>query len=56
MLRKFILGFVAATSLSVLALAPSAASAHPWGGWHGGWGHGGWGHGGWGGHGGGWHR
>jgi hypothetical protein len=40
MLRKFILGLVAAASLSAMALAPSAASAHPWGGgWGGGWGH-----------------
>jgi hypothetical protein len=36
MLRKLIIGLVAATSLSAMALAPSAASAHPWGGWHGG--------------------
>jgi hypothetical protein len=42
MLRKLALGLVAAASLSAMALAPSAASAHPWGGgWHGGWG--GWG-------------
>jgi hypothetical protein len=40
MLRKLILGLVAAASLSTLALAPSAASAKPWGGgWGGGWGY-----------------
>jgi hypothetical protein len=33
MLRKLILGLVAATSLSAMALAPSVASAHQWGGW-----------------------
>ena len=39
MLRKLTLGLVAAASLGAMALAPSAASAHPWGGgWHGGWG------------------
>jgi hypothetical protein len=39
MLRKLTLGLVAAASLSAMALAPSAASAHPWdGGWGGGWG------------------
>ena len=39
MLRKLALGLVAAASLSAMALAPSAASAHPWGGgWGGGWG------------------
>jgi hypothetical protein len=39
MLRKFALGLVAATTLSAMALAPSAASAKPWGGgWGGGWG------------------
>ncbi|HEY3678118.1 MAG TPA: hypothetical protein VGL45_05325 [Bradyrhizobium sp.] len=36
MLRKLVLGLAAAASLSAMALAPSAASAHPWGGW-GGW-------------------
>jgi hypothetical protein len=36
--RKLTLGFVAAASLSAMVLAPSAASAHPWGG---GWGWGG---------------
>ena len=36
MLRKLTLGLVAATSLSATALAPTAASAMPWGG---GWGH-----------------
>ena len=41
MLRKLTLGLVAAASLGAMALAPSAASAHSWGG--GGWGHGGWG-------------
>jgi len=35
MLRKLTLGLVAAASLSAMALAPSAASAHPWGGWGG---------------------
>jgi hypothetical protein len=39
MLRKITLGLVAAASLSAMALAPSAASAKPWGGgWGGGWG------------------
>jgi hypothetical protein len=39
MLRKFALGLVAAASLSAMALAPSAASAKPWGGgWGGGFG------------------
>jgi hypothetical protein len=38
MLRKLILGLVAAASLTTIALAPSAASAKPWGG---GWGGGG---------------
>jgi len=37
MLRKVTLGLIAAASLSALALAPTAASAH---GFHGGWGHG----------------
>jgi hypothetical protein len=36
MLRKLVLGLAAAASLGAMALAPSAASAHPWGGW-GGW-------------------
>jgi hypothetical protein len=36
MLRKLALALVAAASLSAVALAPSAASAKPWGG--GGWG------------------
>jgi hypothetical protein len=36
MLRKLTLALVAAASLSAMALAPSAASAKPWGG---GWGH-----------------
>ncbi len=39
MLRKLTLGLVAAASLSAMALAPTAASAH----WGGGWGGGGWG-------------
>ena len=40
MLRKVTLALVAAASLSVMALAPSAASAKPWGGeWGGGWHH-----------------
>ena len=39
MLRKITLGLVAAATLSAIALAPSAASAKPWGpGWGGGWG------------------
>jgi hypothetical protein len=39
MLRKFALALVAAASLSAVALAPTAASAKPWGGgWGGGWG------------------
>jgi len=37
MLRKLMLGLVAAASLSTIALAPTAASAKPWGG-GGGWG------------------
>jgi hypothetical protein len=41
MFRKLALGFVAAASLSAAALAPTAASAKPFG-WGGGWG-GGWG-------------
>jgi hypothetical protein len=41
MLRKVMLGLLAAASLSVAAIAP--ASAHGFG-FHGGWGHG-WGHG-----------
>jgi hypothetical protein len=40
MLRKLTLALVAAVSLGAMALAPSAASAHSWGG---GWGGGGWG-------------
>jgi hypothetical protein len=39
MLRKLTLGLVAAASLSAMALAPSAASAHPWGGGWGGFHH-----------------
>ena len=48
MLRKVTLALVAAASLSAMALAPTAASAKPWGGgWGGGWGgyHHHWGHG-----------
>jgi hypothetical protein len=48
MLRKLTLGLVAAATLSAMALAPSAASAKPFGGgWGGGWGlhHHHWGHG-----------
>jgi hypothetical protein len=48
MLRKLALGLVAAATLSAMALAPSAASAKPWGGgWGGGFGgyHHHWGHG-----------
>jgi hypothetical protein len=38
-LRKLALGLVAAASLGAMALAPSAASAHQWGGgWGGGFG------------------
>jgi hypothetical protein len=44
MLRKLTLGLVAAASLGAMALAPTAASAKPWGGgWGGGFG-GGWGY------------
>jgi hypothetical protein len=40
MIRKLVLGILAAASLSAAALAPSAASAHGFGwGWHGGFGH-----------------
>jgi hypothetical protein len=39
MLRKLILGLVATASLSAMALAPSAASAHSWGGGWGGFHH-----------------
>ena len=47
MLRKVILGLIAAASLGAAALAPSAASAHGFhGGWHHGWGYGGFGIGG----------
>ena len=48
MLRKLTLGLVAAATLGAMALAPTAASAHSWGGgWGGGWGgyHNHWGHG-----------
>jgi hypothetical protein len=39
MYRKIALALVAAASLGAMALAPSAASAKPWGGgWGGGWG------------------
>jgi hypothetical protein len=39
MFRKVTLALVAAASLSAMALAPTAASAKPWGnGWNGGWG------------------
>lgn len=48
MLRKFSLVAAAALALGAAAFAPSAASAHWYGGWHGG--YGGW-HGGYG-----WHR
>lgn len=43
MFRKITLALVAAASLSAMALAPTAASAHPGFGWGGGF-HGGWGH------------
>jgi len=42
MFRKLVLGLVAAASLSAAALAPTAASAKPFGpgwGWGGGWGY-----------------
>jgi hypothetical protein len=39
MLCKLTLGLVAAASLSAMALAPSAASAHSWGGAWGGYHH-----------------
>ncbi len=39
MLRKLALGLVAAATLSAMALAPSAASAKPWGGGWGGYHH-----------------
>jgi len=46
MLRKVTLALAAAASLGVMALAPTAASAKPWGGgWGGGWHHHHWGHG-----------
>ena len=49
MFRKLTLGLVAAATLSTMALAPSVASAKPFGGgggWGGGWGyHHHWGHG-----------
>ncbi|HEX9471627.1 MAG TPA: hypothetical protein VF957_19040 [Bradyrhizobium sp.] len=49
MFRKLTLGLVAAATLSAMALAPSVASAKPFGGgggWGGGWGyHHHWGHG-----------
>jgi hypothetical protein len=46
MFRKVTLAIVAAASLSAMALAPTAASAKPWGGgWGGGWHHHHWGHG-----------
>lgn len=39
MFRKIAVGLVAAACLGAMALAPSAASAKPWGGgWGGGWG------------------
>ncbi|WP_439924258.1 hypothetical protein [Nitrobacter sp. JJSN] len=45
MFRKLALGLVAAASLGAMALAPSAASAHGFGGGHGGhFGHGHFGH------------
>jgi len=44
MLRKVTLALVAAASLSAMALAPTAASAKPWGGgWGGGFHHHHWG-------------
>jgi hypothetical protein len=38
MIRKIVLGLVAAASISAAALTPTAASAHGWG-FGGGWGH-----------------
>jgi hypothetical protein len=35
MLRKTILALATSVTLGAAALAPSAASAHGWGGWHG---------------------
>jgi hypothetical protein len=43
MLRKLALTLVAAASLGATALAPTSASAHWHGGWHGGGWHHGWG-------------
>jgi Spy/CpxP family protein refolding chaperone len=45
MLRKVTLALVAAASLSAMALAPTTASAGPWGGGWGGGFHHHWGHG-----------
>jgi hypothetical protein len=45
MFRKLTLALVAAASLSAVALAPTAASAKPWGGGWGGGYHHHWGHG-----------
>ena len=45
MLRKLTLALVAAVSLGAMALAPTAASAGPWGGGWGGGYHHHWGHG-----------
>jgi len=39
MLRKLTIALAAAASLSAIALAPSSASAKPWGGWGGGFHH-----------------
>ncbi|WP_315739457.1 MULTISPECIES: sulfur globule protein precursor [unclassified Bradyrhizobium] len=47
MLRKLSLIAAAAVALGAAALAPTAASAHWHGGWHGGGWHGGGWHGGW---------
>lgn len=37
MLRKLTLTLAAAATIGAAALAPNAASAAPWGHWHGGW-------------------
>jgi hypothetical protein len=39
MLRKLTIALAAAAALSAVALAPTAASAKPWGGWGGGFHH-----------------
>ncbi|MGA2054898.1 MAG: hypothetical protein ABSG88_06280 [Bradyrhizobium sp.] len=39
MYRKLMIALAAAASLSAIVLAPSSASAKPWGGWNGGFHH-----------------